>query len=63
MEPLNEAARHASEVRWWIERIRSQPGNERRAYWLHWRGHIERARGQQAAERLHRDVTRQWTHE
>lgn len=57
---LDEAARHAAEVRYWLAQIRQQRADERRAYWLKWRGVIAGHRGQGAADRLHRDVLAQW---
>ena len=58
---IDETLRHQSEVRWWLAKIREQPVADRRAYWLRWRAEIARARGRQAADRLHDDVVRAWT--
>lgn len=57
---LNEPERHASEVRYWLAHIREQRADERRAYWLKWRGVIADKRGQDAADRLHRDILEGW---
>lgn len=57
---LDETLRHASEVRWWLARIREQPQAQRRAYWLRWRAEIAKHRGKSAADRVHDDVVKEW---
>ena len=40
---LDEDQRHASEVRYWVHKIREQPPGKRKAYWEKWRAAVEKA--------------------
>lgn len=57
---LDEEFRHACEVKSWVRRIREQPPSQRKAYWQKWRAAIEKARGPEAALRVHQDVITEW---
>ena len=57
---LDEEQRHASEVRAWVRKIREQPPEKRKAYWQKWLAAIVKARGPEAAKRVHQDVVNEW---